>query len=113
MSKYGARKTTIDNIQFDSAAEARYYSQLKLRKHAGDIKDFELQPSFELIPTFRKNGKTYRGVKYVADFRIQHKDGSVEIVDVKGMKTKEYRIKQKLFEQRYIHDDYITCILCL
>lgn len=101
MSKYGARKTMVDNIRFDSAAEARYYSNLKLRKAAKDIIDFELQPVFVLVEPFRKNGKHYRGIKYKADFRIEHLDGSVEIVDVKGVKTDVYRMKKTLFEKKF------------
>lgn len=101
MSKYGARKVMIDNISFDSKAEAQYYRQLKLRKAAKDIKDFELQPAFVLVEPFRKNGKSYRGIKYIADFRITHLDGSIEIVDVKGVRTDVYKIKRTLFEQKY------------
>lgn len=101
MSKYGARKTMVDNIRFDSAAEARYYQQLKMRKAAKDISDFELQPEFVLLPKFRKNGKAYRGIKYKADFKIYHLDGSIEIIDVKGVRTPVYQMKKQLFEDRY------------
>ncbi|WP_214630006.1 DUF1064 domain-containing protein [Paenibacillus agaridevorans] len=101
MSKYGSRKTTIDGVTFHSAAEARYYQQLKLRKLAGDITDFELQPVFVLLEPFRKNGKKYAGIKYKADFRIKHLNGSVEIVDVKGFETTVYRMKKMLFENKF------------
>lgn len=101
MTKYGAKKTTVDNIRFDSAAEARYYNGLKLRKAAKDIRDFELQPEFVLVEPFRKNGKHYRGIKYKADFRIEHMDGTIEIIDVKGVKTDVYRMKKTLFEKMF------------
>lgn len=101
MSKYGARKTTIDNIRFDSRAEANYYCNLKLLKQGKKIKDFELQPEFVLLPPFQKGKKKYRGIKYIADFRIEHLDGSIEIVDVKGFKTDGYRMKKQLFESLY------------
>ena len=101
MSKYGARKTTVDNIKFDSRAEAAYYSKLKLLKQGKQIKDFECQPEFQLLPPFRKGKKAYRGIKYVADFRIEHLDGSIEIVDVKGVKTSVYQLKRQLFESMY------------
>lgn len=104
MSKYGARLTQVDGIIFHSKAEAMYYSKLKLLKQGKSIKSFELQPEFVLLPPFQKGRKKYRGIKYIADFRVEHLDGSIEIVDVKGSKstmTEAYKIKKKLFEFNY------------
>jgi len=95
-SKYRSRKTVVDGITFDSKREADYYLELKLRKKAGDILDFELQPLFVLLEGCKRNGKSIRPITYRADFRIIHKDFAVEIVDVKGMKTEVYRIKKKM-----------------
>jgi hypothetical protein len=103
VTKYKARKTTVDNIQFDSAAEARYYVELKLLKRAKKIKDFERQPVFVLVEPFKKNGKKYRGTKYKADFLVTNLDGSQEVVDVKGVLTPVYRLKKTLFESKYPH----------
>lgn len=50
--KYGNKKITIDGIEFDSRKEAERYSELKLLERAGEIKDLELQKSFELIPAY-------------------------------------------------------------
>jgi hypothetical protein len=36
-NKYGNQPVTVDGIRFPSKKEARYYEQLKLRQHAGDI----------------------------------------------------------------------------
>lgn len=101
MSKYGAKKTTIDNIRFDSIAEAAHYSKLKAMKALKKIRDFECQPEFILLPPFRKGKKKYRGIKYIADFRVEHLDGTIEIVDVKGVKTAVYSMKKQLFENLY------------
>lgn len=101
MSKYGAKKTTIDNIKFDSRAEAMYYNRLKILKQGKQIKDFECQPEFVLLPPFQKGKRKYRGIKYIADFRIIHLDGSIEIVDVKGVRTGVYMMKKQLFESLY------------
>ena len=100
-SKYHSRKVTIDGHTFDSKRESEYYLELKLRKKANDILDFELQPEFVLQDGFRRDGKAIRAIKYIADFRIIHKDFSVEIVDVKGVITKEYAIKKKLLLAKY------------
>ncbi len=100
-SKYRNIKTTVDGIEFDSKKEAEYYCKLKLLKQAGEIKDFGLQQRYELLPTFKKNGTTYRSITYVADFVIVNNDGTTEVVDVKGVETQVFKIKQKLFEHKY------------
>lgn len=100
-SKYNNQKTVVDGIEFDSKKEAEYYCQLKLLKKAGEIKDIGLQPRFELQPAFEKNGVKYRPITYIADFVITNNDGTTEIVDVKGVETQVFKIKQKLFEYMY------------
>lgn len=107
-SKYNAKKVVIDNIKFDSKAEAAYYQQLKLLKMSGEVVSFDLQPEFVLQESFRKNGKLYRAIKYKADFLVRYSDGHEELIDIKGMLTKEFRIKQKLFELRYMQS--IKCL---
>lgn len=99
--KYSAQKVTVDGHSFDSKLEAGYYRQLLWLKLHGDIKDFKLQPRYLLQEAFTKNGKTHRKIEYVADFEIEHKDGSIETVDVKGMETSDFKLKRKLFEKKY------------
>ena len=86
-SKYGSIKTSVDGQKFDSVKEANYYNDLKMRLLAGDIKGFCLQPTFILAP----------GLKYKADFIVFNLDGTTEIVDTKGFRTKEYIAKKKVF----------------
>lgn len=100
-SKYGNRKTVVDGITFSSAREAQKYQEYRLLQRGGTITHLVLQPRFELLPTFKKNGVTHRSIVYVADFDITWKCGKREIVDVKGMKTEVFRIKQKLFEHKF------------
>lgn len=90
-SKYGAIKTKIDGHTFDSKKEADYYCELKLRLQSGDIKGFCLQPIFILA----------EGLKYKADFIVFNNDGTTDIIDIKGFKTKEYITKKKVFEDKY------------
>ena len=99
-SKYLSKKTTIDNIVFASKKEAKRYMELKLLERAGKIKNLELQPVFELQPTFKKFGKTYRAIKYMADFRYKEIN-KIVIEDTKGFKNKVYLLKRKLFEYKY------------
>ena len=103
--KYHNTKTVIDGIKFDSKLEAERYAQLKMMERAGVIRDLELQPEYELIPSFKKDGKTWRKTVYKADFRyILAEDDKTIIEDVKGsisVITDVFRIKQKLFEYKY------------
>ena len=102
MTKYHAKKTIVDGITFDSRKEAARYAELKLLERAGVISQLTLQPRFELQKSFKKNGKTYRKIEYVADF--MYRDNKAEktvIEDVKGVKTEVYKLKKKLFEAKF------------
>ena len=90
-SKYRANKVSIDGHTFDSQKEADFYCELKVRLQAKEINGFCLQPIFVLAP----------GLKYKQDFIIFNLDGSTEVIDVKGFKTKEYIAKKKVFEDKY------------
>lgn len=100
MTKYRAKKTVIDGIKFDSKKEAKRYIVLKALEGKGEIEKLMLQPRFLLQEGFRKNGKAYRKIEYVADFMYEQ-DGKLIIEDVKGIKTDVYKLKQKLFEKKY------------
>ena len=100
MSKYKNKKVQIDMYVFDSIAESRRYKELALLEKAGEIENLQLQPKFLLQESFKKNGKTYRKIEYIADFMYEEK-GKVIVEDVKGMETKEFKIKRKLFEYKY------------
>lgn len=99
-NKYKNKKVVIDNILFDSKKEASYYTYLKLLEKAGKITDLELQKKFVLQPSFKLNGKTYRGVTYIADF-VYKENGQVHVIDTKGYRTEVYKIKKKLFMKKY------------
>lgn len=101
MSKYNSKKITVDGIAFDSKDEAKYYEALKTRKAKGEIQNFELQPKFVLIEGFEKEGKKYRPTTYTLDFLVQHNDGTLEYVDVKGMTTQQGELRIKMFHWIY------------
>ncbi len=102
MSKYKAKKTEVNGILFDSKKEANRYATLLLLEKSGRIKDLKLQPTYELIPRFKKNGKTYRKTTYKADFEYFDTKLNKKVVeDVKGFKTPVYLLKKKLFEYNY------------
>ena len=96
MAKYHNKKTMVDGIKFDSDKEDDYYCELRMLKMAGVVKDFVLQPKYELQPKYHYKGKTVRAINYVADFKVFYTDGHIEVVDVKGVRTKEYLLKRKM-----------------
>ena len=92
-AKYGNKKVVVDGIEFDSIAESKHYSRLKILEMAGEITDIQLQVPFALtiggflICTFR------------ADFTyITCKDNKFHVIDVKGVRTREFIIKKKLMK---------------
>lgn len=68
MNKYRNKKVIVDDYIFDSIQESKRYKELKLLLRAGEISDLKLQPHFLLQESFKKNGKTYRKIEYIADF---------------------------------------------
>lgn len=103
-SKLGNKAIIIDGQRFDSKAEARRYSQLRLLEKAGEVSDIRCQVMYELIPGHyeyvptgkifsrgaRKGQKEYKRVTvelpvtYRADFVYKDKDGNTVVEDVKG-----------------------------
>ena len=106
MNKYHNRKTTIDGIKFDSKAEAKRYVELKLLQKAGKITNLELQQKYELQPKYKNNkGETIRAITYKADFKYIE-NGKKVVEDVKGMETKDFKLKKKLLEYKYPEIDF-------
>lgn len=99
-AKYGNTKTVVDGISFDSKAEARRYGELKLLERAGEIRDLELQPKFDLFGIGAGKICTYK-----ADFKYNDLTTFCLVVeDVKSPSTakeKAYRLKAKLFADNF------------
>ncbi|MFJ8245200.1 DUF1064 domain-containing protein [Peribacillus asahii] len=102
-NKYGNTKVIVDGHKFDSIAESKYYKQLKWSQEHKQILFFRLQPRYQLLGAFEKDGISHRKVEYVADFEVHHLDGSIEVIDVKGAETEVFKIKRKFFESIYPH----------
>ena len=100
MNKYKNKKITINRYVFDSIAEGKRYKELVLLEKTGQISELELQPKFLLQDSFKKNGKTYRKIEYIADFKYKE-NGQTIIEDVKGIQTDVFKIKHKMFEKTY------------
>lgn len=101
-NKYGNRKVAIDGYVFDSLLEGRRYEQLRLLQQAGEIEALVVHPPrYILIDGFTTaEGVKIRPTHYTPDFYYRTAEGEV-VEDCKGVRTKEFNIKAKLFQQRY------------
>ena len=97
-NKYNARKTMVCGHTFDSKREAEIYLDLLSRKQHGEIIRIGLQPSYTLLEGFRDNqGNKQRPITYTADFFVTYADGHSEVIEVKGVRTRDYLLRKKLF----------------
>lgn len=94
--KYGAKRTEVDGILFDSKKEAERYRQLKILERCGQIRNLQRQPEFPLTVNSIKIG-VWRGDFSYFDFR----KGEAVVEDVKGVKTPLYKWKKAHFEAQY------------
>ena len=97
-NKYNARKTVMCGHTFDSKREADYYLELLARKQAGEIVRIGFQPQYTLLEGFKDNtGKKQKPITYTADFFVTFADGHSEVIEVKGVRTRDYLLRKKLF----------------
>jgi len=87
--KYRNSPLRIGALRFDSKAEANRYQDLRLLEQARTITGLKLQPRFAL------NVNGVHVCDYVGDFEY-YELGVRIIEDVKGYRTRDFRIKQKL-----------------
>lgn len=90
--KYGNKKSSclLKHIH-DSALEANTCNRLyALTKK--EIKGYKIQQSF---PLFVKNKLV---CTHIVDFWILNHNGTIEVWEAKGFKTKSWTIKKKLFQ---------------
>tara|TARA_R100000231_G_scaffold97351_1_gene72797 strand:- start:1 stop:375 length:375 start_codon:yes stop_codon:yes gene_type:complete len=105
-SKFGAKKTVVDGITFDSKWESERYGQLKAMERGGIVTDLELQVKYDIVINDIKI------CKYIADFvyKEESPDGEIkEIVeDAKGFETPEFKLKKKLMKAVHGIDIYLS-----
>lgn len=90
-SKYRNQPTAYRGRIYHSAKEARRAERLDIEVRAGEIVAWFPQVRIPVA----------RGIVYVADFVVLHNDLTIHVEDTKGIRTKDYKLKAKLFEERY------------
>jgi hypothetical protein len=92
-NKYGAKKTMVGDIKFDSRREANRWMELQLLERAGEISDLRRQVKVELMgqhrPLFTRTG---RKMKMTFDFAYME-DGVQIYDDAKGLPTRDYEVR--------------------
>ena len=94
-NKSRAVQTQLDGIIFDSGAESRRYSELKILEAAGEILNLELQTPYEI----KINGLLI-GV-YTPDFQYLDRDGITHCEDVKGIKMGDFSLRARVIYALY------------
>ena len=97
-AKYRSYKTSVDGHTFDSVKEAQYYQDLKRLIGGRKIEAIIVDPS---AANFCQCIRYHNKYKVKADFITFNNDGTYDVIDVKGFKTKEYIAKKKVFEDKY------------
>lgn len=104
--KYQNKKVIVKGIKFDSKLESNIYLKILELSKTYDF-SYKLQPKYELMPKFRLDGECFRAIDYIADFEICI-NGKVYVLDAKGLKTPVFKLKEKLFANKY--NKKIICI---
>lgn len=96
--KFSAVKTD----GYDSKGESRLAQEMQLRIRAGELLEVIEQAPF---PLFGLRGT--RVCTHWADFLLIYRDGHPEVEEFKGVQTRAYRIKYKLFLDNYPGINYV------
>ena len=88
-------KTPKSKLGFDSKFEESKYHELVFRMKAKDIKEFWCQYPINLT----SNG--YLISVYKMDFVILHNDGTLELLETKGLPTESWIYRWKLLHAMY------------
>lgn len=100
--KFHASPIVVDGIRFSSTREAHRYRELRVLEAAGQIRDVELQPVFNLHARNPVTGSVMKIGQYRGDFGyITVATGASVIEDVKGVRLALYLWKKKHVKAEY------------
>lgn len=105
-NKYNAVKQTYKGYSYHSQAESRYAMYLDSLLKKKEIKGWQKQKKIELYGENKS-----KICNYYIDFVVEHNDGKTEYVEVKGMETATWRLKWKLFKDKFGKDNDIVITL--
>lgn len=101
-NKFGAIRTVVDGVTFDSKSEARRWQELQLLERAGEIQNLSRQVPYDLRAWATKGAKGDVVGRIVIDFEYYDVRAAAWIVeDRKGCVTPLWRWKAKHFKAQY------------
>lgn len=101
-NKYNAKKTEYNGVVYASIREAEFAKKLDLLVAAKEIKSWERQVPFVLLGKYTNGaGKKVRAIKMIIDFEVTENDGRETLYDAKGQVTTDWKLKKKLFENKF------------
>lgn len=104
----GKKERTLNGTTYDSRTEMLFVTEwITPKLEANEIKSWEQQVPYILQDGFTDyNGQKVLPIKYIADFVITWADGSITVIDVKGMPDSVAKIKKKLLMYKYRDMNY-------
>lgn len=107
-NRYMAKKSIVmfhgARVEFASKLEGLQAMALEAMERRGEITDLELQPQYEIQPSFNmwttktKNNKSKTtGLKYTPDFKYINNQGEIVVIEVKGYADTSYMLRKKMF----------------
>jgi hypothetical protein len=92
-NKYGAKKTQVGEVTFDSKKEAQRFMELQLLERAGEITNLRRQIKIDLMGQHRPlHTRTGRKMRLTVDFAYIE-DGVEVLEDAKGMWTRDFEVR--------------------
>lgn len=92
-NKYGAKKTQVGEIKFDSKKEANRWQELQVLERCGAITNLQRQVKIELMGQYRPlYTRTGRKMKMTVDF-YYIEDGVEVYEDSKGAWTRDFEVR--------------------
>ena len=92
-NKYGAKKTQVGGIKFDSKKEATRWMELQVLERCGKISNLQRQVKIELMGQYRPL-YTRTGRKMVLTFDFSYiEDGIVIFEDSKGVWARDFEVR--------------------
>jgi hypothetical protein len=95
--KYGNVPAVYAGERYDSTGEARYAAHLDVLKAAGLIHDWRRGREWVLLDAPRRADR----ITYRPDFEVWPLPDRLEVRDFKGVATREFRLKAKLWKAVY------------